>query len=616
MDVVIDEPVAILEVLAFGNAVGGNQQIQLTFPGHLRGPLFGSRREGGKDGAEIPAKTGQGRLVPAGAGDQCRLYAERFLRPSGKLSVKVLGCIGECGKYDDLAVAGVDRAAALGLDHLAQSGELGVTRGVDLLGGCVELCKPVVVCPQILLPVDLIDILQQDFDLAADEQAFECGIVEIHVLDFDLFHFFGALFDACQQRIYVVQLAFYGEGERRDGAFHALQHVHPKQVNQTLFAVHLPEEPLTAAKASAVLGIVGGLLVGQYVTQGSVCRQAQAADFEVDVFDGLELAGAVYVRLDVDRLEPRWELASLLGAVILLDVLPAASDGKQIEQAEVVEPQHLNQQRRGSLLLVEVKPPVELLLREAGRAVDAEDSLICKRRVIPFSGERDLVSQVCQAVVYRGCREHQDARFDAFFDDLPHQPVVTGLVVLTRCFLVAKVVGLVDDHQVVVAPVHVGEVDIAGVAAVAGEVRVVQDVVVEAVGGKDIPAVIGFIERPVVAQALGHQHQHSVVAELVVFDDGKRLERLAEADAIGDDATAKAFELFNCSNHAVTLKLEELPPDVGVSNSGCGLDDALFVQFVSAAAEQVKQDPVVHGRWRSKRADGFQFCNEPLLCFG
>jgi hypothetical protein len=59
-----------------------------------------------------------------------------------------------------------------------------------------------------------------------------------------------------------------------------------------------------------------------------------------------------------------------------------------------------------------------------------------------------------------------------------HQAVVAGVAILV-VLLVAEVVRLVDDDEVVVAPVDVGEVDVAGAAAVARQVGVVQDVVVE-----------------------------------------------------------------------------------------------------------------------------------------
>ena len=156
--------------------------------------------------------------------------------------------------------------------------------------------------------------------------------------------------------------------------------------------------------------------------------------------------------------------------------------------------------------------------------------------------------------------------------------------------------GLVDDHEVVVAPVDVSEVDVAGSAAVAGEVGVVENVVVEAVGGEEVAAVVGLVERPVVAEPLGHQHQHAVVAQLVVFDDGQGLEGLAEADAVGDDAAAQALQLVDGADDAVPLELVELLPDGGVADAGGGLDDALFVQFVPACLEELKQYLVVNER--------------------
>ena len=99
------------------------------------------------------------------------------------------------------------------------------------------------------------------------------------------------------------------------------------------------------------------------------------------------------------------------------------------------------------------------------------------------------------------------------------------------------------------------EVDVAGQPAVAGEVGVVQHVVVEAVGGEDVAAVVGLVERPVVAQPLRAQHEHAVVAQLVVLDDRERLERLTEADAVGDDAAAEALELVDRADDAVALEL-------------------------------------------------------------
>ena len=56
------------------------------------------------------------------------------------------------------------------------------------------------------------------------------------------------------------------------------------------------------------------------------------------------------------------------------------------------------------------------------------------------------------------------------------------------------------------------QVDVAGVATVARQVGVVKYVVVEPISRESVAFVVGLVERPVVAQTLGCQHQHAVVA--------------------------------------------------------------------------------------------------------
>ena len=45
VDVVVDEVVAVLEVLAFGDAVGGDEQVEFAFAGEVLGALLGAGRE-------------------------------------------------------------------------------------------------------------------------------------------------------------------------------------------------------------------------------------------------------------------------------------------------------------------------------------------------------------------------------------------------------------------------------------------------------------------------------------------------------------------------------------------------------------------------------------------
>lgn len=61
---------------------------------------------------------------------------------------------------------------------------------------------------------------------------------------------------------------------------------------------------------------------------------------------------------------------------------------------------------------------------------------------------------------------------------------------------------LVDDDEVVVTPVDVREVDIAGDSSITREIRMVEDVVVKAVRREDIPTVVGLVQGPVVPEAL------------------------------------------------------------------------------------------------------------------
>ena len=221
--------------------------------------------------------------------------------------------------------------------------------------------------------------------------------------------------------------------------------------------------------------------------------------------------------------------------------------------------------------------------------------MVVERHVVRLGDKGDLVLEIGQAVVDRRGGEHEHAGLHALLDDSPHQAVIARLAVVVRG-LVAEVVGFVDDDEVVVAPVDMGEVDVAGSAAVAGEVGVVENVVVEAVGGEEVAAVVGLVECPVVAQALGHQHQHAVVAKLVVFDDGESLEGFAEADAVGNDAAAQPFQFVDGPDDAVALELVELLPDGGVADAGGGFDDALFVQFVAEVFEDVEEGQVVDER--------------------
>ena len=460
-----------------------------------------------------------------------------------------------------------------------------------------------------------IDVPKQNLDLAADEEALEGRVLDVDVGDVELFDFTYLLLDAREERINVRKLALHGQRERGDRTLHAFQHVHAEKLDEALLAVELPENSTSAAKSGAVLRVIRLSPVWQDVAQRCVGGEVQPPNLRVDLVDRGKLPIEIDVRLHVDRSQAFRKAARLPVSVVFLQMTARTGDRKAVQKVEVVEPQHVDEPRRRTLSLAKLEPVVELLLRTLRRAVDTGHAVIRQRRVVALGGEGDLVAQVGQAIVHGGGRQHENPRLHAVADDPLHEPVVPRLAVLTGRSLVAEVVRLVDDDEIVVAPIHMGEVDIARQAAVAGQVGVIENVVVEAVARENVAAVVGAVEAPVVAQPLRAEHKHAVVAKLVVLDDCKRLEGLAESDAVGDDAAAEPLDLVDGADNPVALELEQPLPDFGVADPGRRPDDPLFVELTAVGPEQVMQDQRVDagrsavGRKAAQRQHQIRLCS-------
>ena len=74
-------------------------------------------------------------------------------------------------------------------------------------------------------------------------------------------------------------------------------------MDKALLTIRLAEEALATTDFCAVFGVVSRLLMGQDVAKRGICRELEAADFEVDAANWPELAGAIDIRLDVDGFE-------------------------------------------------------------------------------------------------------------------------------------------------------------------------------------------------------------------------------------------------------------------------------------------------------------------------
>ena len=82
---------------------------------------------------------------------------------------------------------------------------------------------------------------------------------------------------------------------------------------------------------------------------------------------------------------------------------------------------------------------------------------------MPFIRKSKLVFQIIEAVVDRRGRKHQHFRLYAGSDDLLHQgniAVILGVLVrvLDQFAAVPEVVGLINDNEVIVAPIQSAKV--------------------------------------------------------------------------------------------------------------------------------------------------------------
>ena len=236
-------------------------------------------------------------------------------------------------------------------------------------------------------------------------------------------------------------------------------------------------------------------------------------------------------------------------------------------------------------------PQIEALLCQPHHRVNGRDAVGLLEVVIAaLRDELDLVTQVGETIVDRGRRQHEHLRASVGPDDLVHQARVAIRARPGRA-PVAEVVALVDDHQIECPPLQVFQVGVPALATAARQVRVVQHLVGESVLSQGITFITRLRpERPVLTQALGAQDQDVLVELLVVLDDGECFERLAQADAVGDDAAVVLFQLTNRPDDGVLLEIVQLVPDHRLEKTG------VFTRVVVLVLLKETPEDVVEGQ--------------------
>ena len=212
-------------------------------------------------------------------------------------------------------------------------------------------------------------------------------------------------------------------------------------------------------------------------------------------------------------------------------------------------------------------------MRGGERVLQAADTDgVLESGVAAFGQEINLVAQVAQVVVDGRGGEQQDFRFDTFLDDIVHQTLIAAFAdedafFITRAgCVVAKVVRLINDDEVEVAPIKCFQIYVAGKPVFAAQVGVRKDGVGKPVFSEGIEktVVLGLINSPVLLEFFWAKNQHTLVFQLKVFDDGQRLESFSQADAIGKDAAIVFENFIDRAFHAVALELKTGFPNLRV----------------------------------------------------
>ena len=192
-------------------------------------------------------------------------------------------------------------------------------------------------------------------------------------------------------------------------------------------------------------------------------------------------------------------------------MFPRAGDGQLVEELEEGGTQLLKEFSRPAFVGLLFRPDGEHPLRGGEGFLEAADADGFREGVVFVFGEEvELVAEVLEVVVDRRGGEQEDFGADAGFDDVVHEALIATLaddvavLVLLAGRVVPEVVRLVDDDEVVVAPVQGREIDVARVTGLAAEVGVGNDIVAEAVGDEGIEEAVGFVNRPVVAGFFGY----------------------------------------------------------------------------------------------------------------
>ena len=168
MDVVVDDVIAVLEVLPLGNAIGADEEINLAFLLRQDGSfVFRPGRKEGEQRLEIVGFR-ECAFLPIAAGDFRGMQLLRFQKMLRQMLVEVVRRVCERGEHEHLSVPGIDGRREFAEDRGFEVLELGVVGRCDLPHLGEQPFDDGKIAPEFLLPTREIHVGKADLHLVAN----------------------------------------------------------------------------------------------------------------------------------------------------------------------------------------------------------------------------------------------------------------------------------------------------------------------------------------------------------------------------------------------------------------------------------------------------------------
>ncbi len=155
----------------------------------------------------------------------------------------------------------------------------------------------------------------------------------------------------------------------------------------------------------------------------------------------------------------------------------------------------------------------------------------------------------------------------------------------------------VDDHEVIVTPIDVGEFAPIATTLITGEVTVKKHIIAESIGYKRVVHIVAVIGFPVVMQLLGTKHQHIAVAPLVILDDGKGCEGFTQTHAIGENTTVVFLQLVDDGQGRIALEIIEFVPNYALLEASGLVGQYILADVIEKLIEYIIQRDEVKKLW-------------------